>query len=120
MEHVRHFFPKSQRLRRPAQFRHVYEHGRRLVGRLFIAWILDTPTQPRAVGIVTSRKIGGAVARNRARRLLREAYRQMQHHLPDHLQLVLVARPSIHGQPFAAVAACFRDLLQTAGHWRES
>jgi ribonuclease P protein component len=120
VEHVRCFFSKRQRIRRNADFRRIYEAGRRLVGPLFIAWVLDTPAQPRAVGVVTSRKIGDAVARNRARRLLREAYRQQQPNLADHFQLVMVARTTINGKSYADVAASFRDVMRAAGHWREA
>jgi ribonuclease P protein component len=48
------------------------------------------------------------VARSRARRLLRESFRQHQHELSQPVELVLVARPSIAGRGFAEVE---RDLL---------
>ena len=78
-------------------------------------YALDAHGQPRAVGVVTSRKIGGAVVRNRARRLLREAYRLNQHKLKDHVQLVLVARSAIKGRRFAEVESAVLDLFRAAG-----
>jgi len=108
-------FPKRERLQRNAQFRQVYAAGRRVEGRLAVLYALDTPAVARAVGVVTSRKIGGAVARNRARRLLREAYRLNQHQLKDHVQLVFVARSAINGRRFAEVESAVLGLLQTAG-----
>ena len=111
----RHTFSKRQRLQRNSQFRHVYDHGRRVEGRLAVLYALDTSDKPRALGVVTSRKIGGAVVRNRARRLLREAYRLNQHQLQDHFQIVMVARNSINGKKRQDVEACLLDLFRVAG-----
>lgn len=108
-------FPKSERLQRRAQFQRVYAEGRRVAGRLAVLYALETPGQPRAVGVVTSRKLGGAVARNRARRLLREAYRLNKQKLKDHVQLVFVARPAINGCRFAEVESAVLELCRAAG-----
>ena len=108
-------FPKSQRLQRPSQFRHVYDNGRRYHGSLVVVYVLAVPDQPRAAGVVTSRKVGNAVERNRARRLLREAYRLNQHQLQDHCQIVMVARHSINGKNRRDVEACLLDLFRMAG-----
>lgn len=67
------------------------------------------------LGIITGRRIGNAVARSRARRLLREAYRLHQHRFGTPVDLVLVARPSIAGKDFAAVE---RDFLAALGRAR--
>jgi len=67
------------------------------------------------LGVVTSGKIGNAVIRNRARRLLREAFRQHQHDFLQPVDLVLVARASIVGKGFAAVEKDFLTILSKAG-----
>ena len=112
--HDRHSFPKRQRLQYNRQFRHVYDNGRHYHGRLVVAYVLAVPAAATA-GIVTSRKIGNAVARNRARRLLREAYRLNQHQLREHFQIVMVARQSINGKTRRDVEACLLDLFRVAG-----
>jgi len=113
-------FPKSQRLQRNGQFRFVYATGRRYESRLAVAYVLAVPDKPRAVGVVTSRKIGNAIARNRARRLLREAYRLNQHLFKDNFQIVMVARNAINGKVRREVEACLLDLFRTAGLLLES
>ena len=108
-------FPKRLRLQRNGQFQRVYDTGRRYVGPLFVAYVLATPDAPCAVGVVTSRKIGNAVMRNRARRLLREAYRLNQQLFQDHFQLVMVARSAINGKKRYDVEASLLDVFRRAG-----
>ena len=66
------------------------------------------------LGVITSGKIGAAVVRNRARRLLRESFRLHQHDLAQPLDLVLVARQSIVKKKFAEVEKDFLTTLRKA------
>jgi ribonuclease P protein component len=69
-------FPKQNRLRKPKEFRRVYAEGVRIKGRFMTAFIMPSETSFQRVGITASKKaIGNAVQRNRAKRLLREAFR---------------------------------------------
>ena len=107
--------PKTERLQRGYQFRGAYEHGRKFVGRFAVLYAVDDPPAGRALGVVTSRKIGGAVVRNRARRLLREAYRLNKQKLKTNLQIVMVARTAINGKRRQDVEADLLRLFQAAG-----
>ena len=136
--HGRHTFPKSERLKYGHEFRAVYEHGRKSVGRFAVLYVVDEPAGSveasasaglrrdkskrgeRAIGVVTGRAVGGAVQRNRARRLLREAYRLNKHKLKPNLRMVLVARTAIAGKTFSDVETELLNLFRTAGILMES
>lgn len=89
------------------------EGGRRVQGCLILNWLARPGAPVSRAGFVVSRKVGNSVARSRARRLLREAFRQHQYELTAPVDAVLVARPSIAGKPFATVE---RDFLAAARH----
>ncbi|MGD1018367.1 MAG: ribonuclease P protein component [Verrucomicrobiia bacterium] len=120
--------PKRERLKRGSQFRHAYEHGRKFIGKQLVLYVVDDqPDRPvatgqasRAVGVVTSRKVGNAVTRNRARRLLREAYRLNKQKLNENLQMVMVARSAINGRRLQEVEAELRRLFRAAGILNET
>ena len=68
--------PRDARLRNSAEFRAVYERGSRFDGRLLTAFILANGLDRHRLGITASRKMARhAIARNRAKRLVREAFR---------------------------------------------
>ncbi len=116
---ARSTLPKRERLQRNDQFRRVYDSGRRVGGELAVLYVLEqVPTVPganRALGVVTSRRIGGAVQRNRARRLLREAYRLNKHRLKPNLQMVIVARAAIRAKSLADVQTALLELFSRGG-----
>lgn len=77
-------------------------------------WLPTGPSEPARLGVIVSRRLGGAVIRNRARRLLKESFRLHQHELARPLDLVLVARQSIVGRRFADVEKDFLTGLTRA------
>jgi ribonuclease P protein component len=82
-------FPKQLHLLKPADFRRVLD-ARRMVSdhSLRIGGVANSLNHPR-LGLTVSRKVGGAVTRNRWKRVLREAFRLTQHELPP-LDLVCI------------------------------
>ena len=66
------------------------------------------------LGVIASRKLGSAVTRSRARRLLRETFRLHQHDLRQPVTMVLVARSSIVGKQRAEVERDFLSALRKA------
>ncbi len=108
-------FRPAMRLKLGRDFSRLRQEGRRLVNGCLIAnWRALPPDATPRLGVVTSSKIGNAVVRSRARRLLREVFRAHQHHLAEPVDLVLVARPSIAGKKLAEVENDFLATLRKA------
>ena len=86
-------FPQRLRLKTPAQFKAVYDKKRSVSDALLVVYAAANGLPHPRVGLSVSKKVGNAVVRNRWKRLLREAFRHLQHELPSGLDFVLVARP---------------------------
>jgi ribonuclease P protein component len=102
--------PRGERLRRAAEFQAVFQRGSRHERPSFIA--LWQRAAERRVGFAVSRQVRGAVARNRARRRLREAYRQIRPHMPVDVAVILIARPSAATRAFPDLVADVRRLAE--------
>lgn len=68
-------FPPGQRLKRPSDFRAVFDRGTKRHSKDFILFRAGTDSEHARLGVSVGRKIGNAVARNRVKRLLRESFR---------------------------------------------
>jgi len=107
--------PQSVRLKQRRDFTELKQHGQRLAAGCLIAnWTASPAGSGSRLGVITSRKLGSAVTRSRARRLLRETFRLHQHHLRQPVRMVLVARSSILGKQRAEVERDFLSALRKA------
>jgi ribonuclease P protein component len=88
-------FPKSEHLRRPADFRRVYDRHCSVRADLLTLYACPNDLDHTRIGFSVSRKVGGAVLRNRLRRLYREAYRLVRERLPRGLDFVIIPRGPI-------------------------
>ncbi len=108
--------PGSRRIKTGRDFLRARNQGQRVVvGCLIANWVpLSEEASSSRVGVITSRKIGGSVARARARRLLRESFRLHQHDFERPVDLVLIARNSITSKDFAGVEIDFLEGMRRA------
>jgi ribonuclease P protein component len=86
--------PKAHRLRRPADFRRVFDRKRSVSDDWLIVYGCANGLTHNRLGLSVSRKHGPAVHRNRIRRLYREAFRLTRHEAPTGLDLILIPRQS--------------------------
>ncbi|MEX0326149.1 MAG: ribonuclease P protein component [Puniceicoccaceae bacterium] len=99
-------YSRQQHLRKAEEFQAIRASGtRRECGFFyfnFLAFPERTPPLRRA-GFIASRRVGNAVKRNRAKRLLREAFRRNQDRLPASCDVVFIARSSINDASLAEI-----------------
>jgi ribonuclease P protein component len=85
-------FRPHEHLRRSSDFRRVYERRRSVSDNWLIVYACENGRPHLRLGLSVSRKMGGAVQRNRLRRLYREAFRLTRHEMPVGLDLILIPR----------------------------
>ncbi len=97
---------------RARDFARVRRAGRRLARPPFVIYALRAPGETKSLGIICGRRVGNAVARNRARRRLREVFRHNPDLFRDGYWFVVVARAAAAIMPFAELRADVRAALK--------
>ena len=113
---------KRRRIARSADFERARKRGFSRANRQLVLYALDRGDEESArLGLSVSRRVGGAVERNRIKRLLREAFENEQASLPSGLDLVVVARPDAADlDSLAATEAALGELVTAVTNARES
>lgn len=102
-------FRADEHIRRRVEYQAIYDRGRKVNGRLMTMFTQATDRPIARLGIAATRKLGGAVERNRAKRLIREVFR---HHKPaGGIDLVVVPRREMLDAPYVRLEAEFLALL---------
>jgi ribonuclease P protein component len=106
-------FPKSKRVVRQRDFDRCFKTGRVIADSvLVIHTAANSLSRPR-LGISMSRKVGNAVVRNRWKRLIREAYRRLEHTLPGSIDYVVRPRKGAmadYESIYRSLASCGKRL----------
>lgn len=105
-----HRFPGTSRIRHRPEFLKVYENGERVRARLMTVIALRNGRGESRLGIAATRKIGSAVIRNRAKRLVRELFRQSE--IPAGLDIVVIPRSEMVDAEFRTVQSEFHYALR--------
>ena len=85
--------PRTKRIRRRVEFLKLERVGRRRVGTYFVVITASRPAGPSRLGITVSRRVGGAVIRNRVKRLVREFFRRHEPRITSPRDVLVIARP---------------------------
>lgn len=113
---ARRGLPRTARVRRRAEFEALYARGSKFVESRLVAFV--APAADRAtgcrLGLSVSRRVGDAPRRNRVKRVLRAAFRELSPEWPEALDLVLVARP---GSAPSSLAEARESLARLRERW---
>jgi len=85
--------PKSRRIRKRVEYVKLQRVGRRRSGMRFVVITMPSRAASSRLGITASRRVGGAVVRNRIKRLVREFFRRYQQTLRSPQDVLIIARP---------------------------
>lgn len=108
-------FPKLARLHRAGEFQKLKRDGTSFHGKFIVLSVVPVPQSLIRFGLITSRRVGPAVVRNRVRRRLREIVRTDRPRIAMEGWCVVVARARAAGATFAELRADWRALAQRAG-----
>ena len=109
-------FSRDERVLHRAEFDRAFQQGSRRRGRYLTVHCVPNALEQARLGIALARGWSGAVARNRAKRLVREAFRTHKHDLPTSVDIVVVPRTNWTEPSVDAIAA---ELVRLVGDLAE-
>lgn len=107
-------FTKAQRVRRRGEFQKVFDRGVRVHGRYLTILMAPAPGLRCRLGIVASKKLGAAVARNRAKRLIREVFRRHQPLVGRAVDILVIPRRELFDAVYSNIEDDFRSACRRA------
>ena len=105
-------FLPAERIRRRAEFQEVYQRGTRVHSRFCTLFVLPNSHRAARLGIAATRKLGGAVVRNRAKRLIREVFRRNK--ITGGFDVVVVPKRELLDASLTVLEADYRTIFDRA------
>jgi ribonuclease P protein component len=105
-------FPRDVRIVRSSDYQALYKAGRKIYSARFVLFGRTNKIGHHRLGITVSRKVGGAVVRNRIKRLFREIFRKSLGEIPGQLDIVVNARSGCAGVSYDELRAEFLEAAQ--------
>ena len=103
-------FRPSEHIRRRAEFQRVYDRGVRIRGRFSTTFVLPNQCGVGRLGIAATKKLGGSVLRNRAKRLIREVFRRNK--IASGFDVVVVPTRDLLGASLTVLETEYRGLVE--------
>ena len=103
-------FRPHEHIRRRAEFQEVYERGVRVNGRFATVFVLANNRAVGRLGIAATKKLGGSVQRNRAKRLIREVFRRNK--IAAGFDVVVIPKRELLDASLDVLEADYRTLLE--------
>jgi len=105
-------FPKKLRLRTTKEFQNVYKRGQKKENKYLVIYYVKNELPYSRFGIVTSKKLGGSVKRNRVKRILREVVRLREDLKSLGIDMVIIARKGMLNAGFKEASEAFNNLTK--------
>ena len=106
---------KTEKIKENRDFRRIYSKGKSIVDRGVVLYFMPTRRHKLRIGFVCAKKIGNAVTRNRAKRVMRAAWRQAEQYAYGSYDLLLVSRAVTPKLKSTQLSAAVYRLLKSAG-----
>lgn len=106
---------KSDVLRKKEDFKQIYKKEKSVPSRFVVLFYKKNEFPYNRKAFLASKKVGNSVQRNRARRLLRESYRQLEADIPSGWDFIFIARNAILDSKCEDVKNSMRSTLKRAG-----
>ena len=111
-----HTFRPSERVRRRVEYQQIYDRGVRTHGRYLTMFTLSNNLPVGRLGIAATKKLGGAVERNRAKRLIREVFRRNK--IAPGFDVVVIPKRELLDASLSALEADYRTTIERRARLR--
>jgi ribonuclease P protein component len=105
-------FPREVRIVRSSDYRAIYQVGKKVYSDRFVIFGRENNIGHPRLGLTVSRKVGGAVVRNRIKRLFREIFRRSIGEIPNQLDIVINAKSGCAGVNYVELRAEFLSAVK--------